>query len=182
MKEKMSKLLGILVACALIIGLTGYLGAEAKTSKTKLNITKKTLYLGEKLQLELTEAKGEVSWSTSNKKVVTVKDGMVTTVKNGKATIKAKDAGSKKTYKCKITVKKNSLSNKTLSLKVGESAGLTLKGNTPAEWKSSAEDVVIVNNGTVTALKKGKATITAVAGSKKYTCKILVCCIKDECY
>lgn len=173
MGKKLSMLFCALLACALVVCLARPLGVEA-ASKAKLNATKKTLYLGEKFQLELEGAKGTVKWSTSKKKVATVADGTVTTVKTGKATIKAKDTGSGKTYKCKITVKKNSLSDKKLSLKAGESIGLTLKGNTPAEWISSDDSVAIVNNGTVTALKKGKATITAKVGSKKYTCKVTV--------
>ncbi len=168
--------MGLFTICALVIGATAPASSNA-ASKTKLSATKKTLYAGEQFALELTDAKGSVKWSSSNKKVATVKDGLVVAVKNGKATISAKD--SKKTYKCKITVKKNSLSDKALKIKAGESASLTLKGNTPAEWISSDESIAIVNNGTVTALKKGTANITAKVGSKKYTCKVTVAANTD---
>ena len=174
MRKKLSMLFGALLVCALVIGLIGTSTVNAASSKAKLNTKKKTLYVGEKFPLELEGAKGEIKWSTSKKKVATVTDGMVTAVKNGKATITAKDLKTGKSYKCKITVKKNAISNKTFSLKAGESFGLTLKGNTVAEWKSSDESVAIVNGGTVTALKKGKTTITATVGSKKYTCKVTV--------
>ena len=173
MKKKLSLLLAAMLAFALVIGLAGSCGAAA-ASKTGLNAGKKTIYVGEKFLLELEGASGKVKWSSSNKKIATVKDGTVTAVKAGKATVKAKDAGTGKTYKCKITVKNNAISDKKLSLKAGESYGLTLKGNTIAEWKSSDESIATVNNGTVTALKKGKATITATVGSKKYTCKVTV--------
>ena len=173
MRKKLSMLLGALLVCALVIGMIKTSPVDA-ASKVKLNAKKKTIYIGEKFQLELEGAKGEVKWSTSKKKVATVDAGVVTAVKNGKTTITAKDLSTNKAYKCKITVKKNAISNKTLSLKGGESYGLTLKGNTIAEWKSSDESVATVNNGTVTALKKGKATITAKVGSKKYTCKVTV--------
>ncbi|MBR4145508.1 MAG: extracellular solute-binding protein [Lachnospiraceae bacterium] len=173
MRKKLSFVLGALLVCALVIGMVKTSPVDAAT-KVKLSAKKKTIYIGEKFQLELEGAKGDVKWSTSKKKIATVKDGVVTAVKNGKTTITAKDLTTKKSYKCKITVKKNAISNKTLSLKGGESAGLTLKGNTVAEWKSSNESIATVNNGTVTALKKGKATITATVGSKKYTCKVTV--------
>lgn len=178
MSKKLSMILGLLMAIVFVIGLTGPVGANA-ASKVKLSATKKTVYVGEQFGLELTGAKGTVKWSSSSKKVATVKDGLVTAVKTGKATIKAKDSKTNKTYKCNITVKKNSLSDKTLKIKAGESAGLTLKGNTPADWTSSDESVAIVNNGTVTALKKGTATITAKVGSKKYTCKVTVAANAD---
>ena len=173
MRKKLSFVLGALLVCALVIGMVKTSPVDAAT-KVKLSAKKKTIYIGEKFQLELEGAKGDVKWSTSKKKIATVKDGVVTAVKNGKTTITAKDLTTKKSYKCKITVKKNAISNKTLSLKGGESAGLTLKGNTVAEWKSSNESIATVNNGTVTALKKGKATITATVGSKEYTCKVTV--------
>ena len=173
MRKKLSFVLGALLVCALVIGLVKTSPVDA-ASKVKLSAKKKTIYIGEKYQLELEGVTGDVKWSTSKKKVATVDNGVVTAVKNGKTTITAKDLTTNKAYKCKITVKKNAISNKTLSLKAGESAGLTLKGNTVAEWKSSDESVAAVNDGTVTALKKGKATITAKVGSKKYTCKVTV--------
>ena len=157
--------LALLMAVALVIGITGPLGVSA-AAKVKLSASKKTVYVGEQFALELTGAKGDVKWSSSSKKVATVKDGLVTAVKTGKATIKAKDSKTNKTYSCKITVKKNSLSDKTLKLKAGESASIALKGNTPTEWSSSDESIAIVNSGTVTAVKEGKATITAKAGKK----------------
>jgi len=173
MSKKLSMVLGLLMAIVFVIGLTGPMGASA-ASKVKLSATKKTVYVGEQFELELTGAKGTVKWSSSSKKVATVKDGLVTAVKTGKATIKAKDSKTNKTYSCKITVKKNALSNKTLKIKAGESASISLKGNTPTEWSSSDEGVAIVNSGIVTAIKEGKATITAKAGKKKYTCKVTV--------
>ena len=177
MRKKISTILGLLLAVMLVIGATAPAGANAASAKVKLSATKKTAYEGEQFTLDLTGAKGSVKWASTNKKVATVKDGLVTILKTGKVTIKATNA--KKTYKCKVTVKKNSLSDKSLSIKAGESAGLTLKGNTPAEWSSSDESIAIVNNGTVTALKKGNVTITAKVGKKKYTCKVKVAANAD---
>ena len=155
------------------IGLLGTVSAGA-AQKVKLSNSKKTLYAGETFSLELKNAKGDVKWSSSNTKNATVSDGKVTAVKNGKATITAKDLKSGKSYKCKLTIKKNAISSKSLKLKAGESAGLTLKGKTEAEWSSSDESVAYVSNGTVTGVSKGSAKITATVGKKKYTCKVTV--------
>nr|MCR5830053.1 Ig-like domain-containing protein [Lachnospiraceae bacterium] len=121
MGKKLCMVLGLLMTIVLVIGLTGPMGVNA-AAKVKLSATKKTAYVGEQFSLELTGAKGTVTWSSSNKKVATVTDGLVVAVKTGKATIKAKDSKTNKTYKCKVTVKKNSLSDKTLEIKAGESA------------------------------------------------------------
>ncbi|MCR5322464.1 MAG: Ig-like domain-containing protein [Lachnospiraceae bacterium] len=146
MGRKLSCLLGLLLICTLITGLFDTPASAA--AKVKLSSTKKTLYAGELFTLELSNAKGTVKWSSSNKKVAVVEDGKVTAVKKGKATITARDSKSGKSYKCKLTVKNNSLSNKKLKLKAGESSGLTLKGNTPAVWTSSDESIVYVSDGT----------------------------------
>lgn len=141
---------------------------------SKLSSTKETIYVGETISIELLEANGAVKWSSSKKKVATVENGVIVAKKNGKTTITAKDTVSGKSYKCKVTVKKQSISKKTLQLKVGAEATLKMKGNPNVVWKSSDEKVAKVNNGVVTALKQGKANITATIGSKKYTCKVTV--------
>ena len=174
MRKKLSMLLAMLLVCVMTVGLLKGVTVDAASSKVKLSETKKILYVGEELQLELIGAKGEVEWSTSSKKKATVSDGLVTAVKKGSATIKAKDTATGKTYKCKITVKKNALSKKKVSLKAGEKYELSFKGNVNATWKSSDESVVTVENGKLTALKKGSATITAKIGSAKFTCKVTV--------
>lgn len=66
-------------------------------------IKKYTCYVGYQKLLDLANAKRpKVKWFSSNKKVATVKKGLVKTKKPGKVTIKAKYKG--KTYKCKFTV------------------------------------------------------------------------------
>ena len=66
-----------------------------------------------------------------------------------------------------------------LSLTEGASASLTA-AVTPADttdklaWTSSNEDVATVKDGTVTAVKAGTATITAVCGSAKAECTVTV--------
>lgn len=69
-----------------------------------INVTNKTMNVGEKTTLKVYGATSKVKWSSSNKKVATVsKSGKVTAKQSGTATISAKV--NKKTLKCKITVK-----------------------------------------------------------------------------
>ncbi len=72
----------------------------------KLNKSKATVYVKKTLQLKatVTGTKKSVTWSSSNKKIATVnKNGKVTGVKAGKATISATVNGKKAT--CVVTVK-----------------------------------------------------------------------------
>ena len=129
----------------------------------------------------------KVTWSTSNKKVVTVTSkGKIKGVKAGTATITAKMSNGKKAV-CKVTVVKATkkaasikLSKKTLTLKKGAytqlKATLSKNSTDKVTWSSSNKKVAKVDvNGVVTALKGGRATITVKAASgKKATCKVTV--------
>lgn len=68
------------------------------------------------------------------------------------------------------------LNKKKLTLKVGQTYTLKVKGTKKkVKWSSSKKSVVKVNSkGKITAKKKGTATITAKVGSKKYKCKVTV--------
>ena len=69
-----------------------------------------------------------------------------------------------------------SISKKKATLSVGEKLTLSLKGAKGSiTWASSKPKVAkITKSGKVTALKAGKATITAICSDKSYTCKITV--------
>lgn len=74
--------------------------ANPTLSKKKL-----TVKVGKSKTLKVNDAEGTVKWSSNKKKVAKVnKNGKITGVKAGKATITAKVDG--KTLKCKVTVKK----------------------------------------------------------------------------
>ena len=132
-------------------------------------------------------ATDKLTWSTSNKKVVTVtKSGKIKGVKTGTATITVKTTSGKKAT-CKVTVVKSNkksagikLSAKKLTLKQNATKQLkaTLDKNATDKvtWSSSNKKVATVDkNGVVTAVKKGTVTITAkTSGGKKATCKVTV--------
>ena len=74
------------------------------------------------------------------------------------------------------------LGKNTLTLKPGETGTLTAAvtpentSDKPVVWASSDETVATVENGTVTALKPGTATITAACGDAQATCTVTVAC------
>lgn len=126
-----------------------------------------------------------VSWSSSNDAVATVKDGAITAIKEGEATISAK--AGEKTASCKVVVAKKAIPvesielNKTsVSLRVGETFTLsaTVKPDNATEktitWISLDERIATVKDGVVSAIEIGLTSIIAKAGEKEALCVIAV--------
>ncbi len=126
-----------------------------------------------------------VTWTSSNPLVATVdNNGTITAVSLGEATITAKCGTA--TATCKVTVVATSATGVTLdktqvSLKAGDTSKLTATvspettTDKTVNWTSSNPQVATVdNNGTVTAVSVGEATITAKCGSATATCKVTV--------
>lgn len=145
---------------------------------------------GTSAKLNPTLSKGSAStltYSGYNSNVVRVApDGTVTAVGAGKTTVTVKTYNNKKAT-CTVTVvnpyaptgvKLNK--SGTVKLKVGQTLDLTAT-MTPdtaidtLKWTTSKSSVATVADGTVTAVKKGDATITvATTNGKKATVKIKV--------
>ena len=127
-----------------------------------------------------------VMWSSSDASIASVQNGEVTAIKAGEATIYANASG--KTAECKITVTPKNIPvesvelNKTnLSLYEGGSETLTatVKPSNATDktvtWNTSDANVATVDQeGKVTAIKEGSATITAKAGEKTADCQVTV--------
>ena len=158
-------------------------------SEISLDITEKTLYAGETLNLTATVSPENstyktVEWTSSDKSVATVDaEGKANAIGKGTTTITAKADGKEAT--CKLTVlapvKGVSISKTALSLLVGESATLTATlipaDATPREeftWSSSAPEVATVDAGMVKALTEGTATITATVEGFTAGCVVSV--------
>ena len=140
-----------------------------------LNKTAVVLAKNDYTNLTLDGAKAK-SFRSSNTKIAKVsKDGKVTAVKKGTATITATDTKNKK-YTCKVTVEDPKLNKTAVSLTTGQKYTLKLEGNTQKiSWSSSDKKVADENNkGEVTARSKGNAIITAKAGRRSFTCKVTV--------
>lgn len=127
-----------------------------------------------------------VTWSSSNEGVVTVdQNGGLKAKAAGTAniTVKTNDGGF--TATCKVTVKPVAVTGITLdqseiSMKVGDMIVLTPTiqpenaTDQAVTWSSSNPTTVKVENGKLTALQEGTATITAKCGNKTATCTVTV--------
>lgn len=125
-----------------------------------------------------------INWSSSNSSIATVVDGKVNAVGVGETIITAECNGFSDT--CKVTIINPmtgiSLNKSTLELNKGQTATLTASkvpidatDSTPITFSSSDEAIAKVDeNGVVTAVSNGQATITATCGSFTATCKVTV--------
>ena len=134
-----------------------------------------------------------VSWTSTQPAVASVQEGTVTAHKEGTATIIVTTADGGKTATCTVNVAPSyvavsevSLNHSALELLEGESTTLTATispekaTNKNVIWTSSDTSVIIVDNGKVTAIKEGTATITVTTedGNKSATCEVTV--LHDE--
>lgn len=134
----------------------------------------------------------DLTWSSSDVKVADVdQNGTVTAVAEGKATITVKCNGGNLAATCQVEVVSKeeevkvtaiALEPASLSLEEGQKGTLNVVV-TPAnavvedlQWETSDAEVASISAGEVTALKAGKATITAKCndGSLSATCEITV--------
>ncbi|UZW15011.1 Ig-like domain-containing protein [Clostridium pasteurianum] len=159
---------------------------NVKVASISLNKTKNTLTLGGKDTLKATilpssATNKKVVWTTSNSKVATVSNGVVTAVGKGTATITVTTSDGKKTSKYIVTVnpvvKVTSVKlNKTKNvLTIGKKDTLVSTvspsnaTNKGIIWSTSNSKVATVSNGVVTAIGKGTATIKATTVDGKKT-------------
>ena len=132
-----------------------------------------------------------VSWESSNTAVASVSDeGLVTAIKAGTATITATTIDGGKTATCRVTIKAKTipvesvtLDKATLELIEGDTHTLIATvspsdaSNKRVSWESSNTAVASVSDeGLVTAIKAGTATITAttIDGGKTATCSVTI--------
>ncbi len=108
-----------------------------------------------------------LKWSTSDKKVATVANGVVTGKKAGVATITVK--AGKKSAKCVVTVTKKGVKAKlqktkaTVKVKKTFQIKLKGKGDSIVDCKTSNKKIATVTKkGKITGKKAGKADITVI--------------------
>ena len=152
-----------------------------------LGVDQLTLGKGETLQLVPSYGAGEsavLRFASSDKSVAKVSSkGLITAKKAGTATVAVKTHnGLKATVKVKVVdaPKKVALSEKKLSIAVGQTAQLTAKVTAGASsvltWRSSEPEVASVDaEGRVTGLKPGTATVAVKTFNKRVAkCKVTV--------
>ena len=128
-----------------------------------------------------------VTWSSNNPLIASVdQNGTVTGQAEGTTTITAKAGG--KTATCTVTVKKGVVAVESITLDItsailntGETLTLiaTVKPdnatNKTVTWSSNnTSSATVDQNGKITAMGGGTATITAKAGDKSATCAVTV--------
>ena len=164
-------------------------------SSVSLNETTLDLLTGDRATLTATVLPSNasdktISWSSSNENVATVKNGKVTAISAGQATITVTTKDGGLTASCIVSVTQKivpvngvSLNYNELELSVGDSEDLIAKvlptnaTNKEVIWSSTDEEVASVDeNGKVTALKVGETmvTVTTVDGGYKDYCIIKV--------
>ncbi|MBR5736765.1 MAG: Ig-like domain-containing protein [Bacteroidales bacterium] len=157
------------------------------TKGITLDVTEATLEIGESVTIKATidppdAEDGKVEWASSNA-CVTVKDGVVTAVEKGTATVTA--SIGEISAACTVTVigktvKSVTLDKTTLTIEKGQQAKLTAKvlpedaEYDGIEWESSDIYCVSVEDGEVTGEDLGTATITASVGDFSATCEVTV--------
>ena len=155
-------------------------------AKAEITVKAKPLSLSE-TKIEMDEESDEalsinnyenqkVEWSSSDKSIATVENGIIHAKKEGTVTITA--TIDKKDYTCKVTVHKliKVIDQKEMTVIKGGQGQLTITNVDPEKikWDTSDYGIATVVNGTVYGLKTGKATITGKVGKKTYTCKVTV--------
>ena len=132
----------------------------------------------------------ELIWSSSNSSVVSVDNGLINALSEGKATITVKSKDGYKSSSAEITVVKKSpvvhvtsvsLNETTLDLLTGDQSTLSatvLPSNASdksVNWSSSNESVATVNSkGKITAVSAGQAiiTVTTIDGGLTASCTV----------
>ena len=128
-----------------------------------------------------------IIWSSDNNGVATVNNGLINFVGVGSATITAEIDGISAT--CNVTVNAATvdvtgieLTPDNLTLTEGDTYTLSATilpnnaTNQAINWSSNMPSVATINNGVVTAISEGAATITATTAEGRYTatCNITV--------
>ena len=168
-----------------------FVDRQVSATSASLDQTVLTLNKGASGQLTLTvtpeDFTDEVVWKSSDTAVVTVSDtGLVKAVGVGTATIKV--SVGKASASCKVTVLQPvtsiSLNRSSLTMEATDTFQLQASvypsnaADQRVQWTSSDPAVASVDeNGLVTALKKGTATVTAAAldgGGVTRTCQVTV--------
>lgn len=156
---------------------SSYAAQEAKLNKTSRNILTRQTY---DFDVTGVPSDADITWKSSDEAVATVdKDGVVTGITKGDATITCEITSAGKTQKLTAVVHirkpavKIVINNKVSELKYGEKVDLnrTLTPKTSNDvttWKSSNTSIATVDaNGVVKGLKDGTVTITATTMSGK---------------
>lgn len=196
-KASTKSIIAFALAIMLALSSTMVIPVEAKAApkakKIVLNVTKKTMKVGQTTTLKVkkvspSNASKSVKYSTSKKSVATVDSkGKIKAKAAGTATITVTSkSNSKVKATCKVTVKqpvkKIQISKNVLAVQKGKTVNIKANvkpknaSNKKLKYKTSNKKIATVDSkGKVKGLKNGTVTITVTAADgskKKATCKV----------
>ena len=168
----MRKLLTMLLICVLCMPVFSSCGSiKLSFDETTLDIK---MYEEYDLTVTLKGAEAEdVVWTSSDTSIVTVRNGKITAVGTGNATVTASCGTAQDSCNVFVAGKTSralSVSKSAITLAIGETDSITAtlkERGTPIEnvkicWESAAPDIVSVDqNGNIKALKRGKVVVSA---------------------
>ena len=159
----------------------GEASCKVTVKKTEVSISKASISIerGESFKLSATTSNNSpVTWKSSHISVATIdENGIVTGKKPGVSTITATADGSKAT--CKVKVKYPTVKLNTIKITLYRGQSVKLKADVSSRveptWRTNKKSVAIINpDGRITAIKNGKATITATVDGVTATCEVTV--------
>jgi len=174
---KHQKLIALIVALSLVFTLCSVVACQKEDKPEKLALDKTSLEMELYEEATLTANKQDVIWATSDSRTVRVKDGKLTSVKLGSATITV--SSGEETAQCEVTVVPSTksrtltVSEEVVNLKVREEKQIDVKlkengADLSAEfnWSSDDSDVATVSDGKITGISEGSAVVTVTAEYK----------------
>ena len=164
--------------------------SSGSSISSSIDIIKDTIELNkgseEKLEYKLSQDLTDsiIIWKSSNTDVAVVKNGIVTAISDGEATITATINGKDIKDTCKIIVKKLDLTgivfeDESLSISVGKTLKLTLNAlpsgaDLPSlKWDVDNKDILSVSDeGVIKGINVGEAIVTVSSMDGKYSASI----------
>ena len=186
-RKKQLKKLVICIVCVMICNLIAFTPVNANAAtKVTLSNTKITLKLGNTKVLKLKNAKGKVTWKSSNAKVVSIKKKDATSItltpkKQGKVTITA--INNKKTYTCKVNVPKaKHIKWEDETVLLGRANTIPFENvYTPIQWSIDNKKIASIKSSgknntklTITSLTHGETMVHAIIDGTIYDMKVIV--------
>jgi hypothetical protein len=131
------------------------------------------------------ELNDKTKWTSSNKDIVEVRDGIITGIATGAATVTAEYGTRKATVQVSVgELKTLTINQEKLTMKKGETATLTAEAvytddtkkpvTADVIWTSSNVKAATVDKGVVKAIASGETTITAQLDNKTVTIPVKV--------
>lgn len=137
--------------------------------------TEIVMLVGDEANINASGGNGQYDWTTSDKNIALVDNGIIKALSKGNATITVGCGND--VLSCTVTVQNYPLVLDTaeISMFVGEEEKITASGGDGQyNWNSSDENVVRVYDGKVIPVSEGKSVITVSSGGETASCNVTV--------